>query len=200
MQRSDCKTNKPLEFTREMEGYTIKYLQRHHWRVRRFFEFEDLVQEAHWLFYAWMRDRYSYVDNPAWAMALWKRILATHITELANHQTKCAVEQTESELMVEGEEADYSPLDIQGTTEHFGEFMCDVALLPEDLRGVLEFILLSPSDYLASLEEAWRSSGRRKFLEDTHIFELLGVTKGMTRLEQHFAEASDGNRYEAVHH
>lgn len=71
------------------EGWARNWVRKHFWRVREHFcnDQEDALQECAWLFVACV-DRYgSYVDEPKWMMALFKRIVWAHWHDLAKHAT-----------------------------------------------------------------------------------------------------------------
>lgn len=69
-------------------NWMYAYAKKHYWRVAKWMEFDDLIQDGH---FAWVEvcRRYPHaVDTPAWIMSLFKLCFSDKITDLARGRTK----------------------------------------------------------------------------------------------------------------
>jgi len=69
-----------------MLKYAMKYLARNEWRVRPFYELDDLLQESYLLFLK-LQQRYDF-QNAKHFMAMWKICLRNWLLDLAVIRTK----------------------------------------------------------------------------------------------------------------
>lgn len=74
------------------EGYAVRYLKPNFWRFSRIVgTWADAMSEAAIAYYRCRRKYGAVVENPGHFMALYKTVLFTHFTDLANRSTKDAL-------------------------------------------------------------------------------------------------------------
>ena len=77
------------EWKGAIEGWCVTFIQKNLWRVLPEHDFDDLYQDAYFYFLECCR-RYGTVTEAAHFMALMKRCLWIHVTDLANKRTQRA--------------------------------------------------------------------------------------------------------------
>lgn len=63
-------------------GWLNKYARRHYWRVEKFFELDDLIQEGYYCYY-YVRRRYPHVVDPPHIMTLFKLTFMCSLNDLS---------------------------------------------------------------------------------------------------------------------
>lgn len=165
------------KFEGAIEGYVVNFLSRNFWRVEGYIEREDLMQEARCLFYKLQR-RYSYVDNPAWFMSLFKVAFSNEFHGLSNRRTErmsfeaCSIDDVDSIM------------DWVSNEDNQGLVFVLVEQAPEEVRAVLSLLASAPMELLEEVAGAWKAQGRRKVEGNSHLCELLGYDPKETDLVQ----------------
>lgn len=179
----------PFEGT--LEGFTKKYLNSHGWRLQSAFEFDDLMQEAYIVYLKCKRAYEGKIDNAAWFMGLYKSSLARRVHDLSK-ETTVINELVPLEQSVNGD--DFNLLDVlslvQSETDGYMEIL--KRQMPEELRAVFSFLENAPAPLLASIENAWSGSKKRKAFGVKHLCELCGIdpnTDLISMAREHFSEA-----------
>lgn len=114
-------------------GWLVKAASKHYWRVSRWIDFDDLIQEGHWV-WASMLQRYPTATDAPHRMALFKRMFLSRITDLANKRTRSPDEICISDMF--SGEGDVSPVRAD-------VFLESIAA-PADLRLALPSLLNAP--------------------------------------------------------
>lgn len=167
------------KFEGAIEGYVVNFLRTNFWRVQRSMEFQDCMQEAHWLFLR-LAERYGVLDTPQHFMGLFKRSWHNHFTNLSNTDTKIRVEVSDSQLADDGEDISYSGMleQMVGDTDCTGHVLILLQQAPADVRTVLAFFASAPQDVVESAFSAWRSARRKKEGGNNMLCQLLGFAPG----------------------
>lgn len=167
------------KFEGAIEGYVVNFLRTNYWRVQGSMEFQDCMQEAHYLFLR-LAQRYGVLDTPQHFMALFKRSWHNHFTNLSNTDTKFRVEVSDSQLASEEGDATYISIveSLVGETECSGYLLVLLQQAPSDVRTVLSFFMAAPQEVVESAFSAWRSSRRKKEGGNNMLCQLLGFAPG----------------------
>lgn len=178
------------KFEGAIEGYVVNFLRTNFWRVQGSMEFQDCMQEAHWLFLK-LADRYGVLDTPQHFMGLFKRSWHNHFTNLANLDTKLRVEVSDSSFADDDEGLSYLGLveRLVGDTDCGGYLLVMLQQAPADVKTVISFFALAPQDLVDSAFGAWRTSKRKKEGGNNMLCQLLGFKPGtdaLGRVEAYF--------------
>jgi len=147
--------------------WMFKHAQKNFWRVSRFYEFDDLVQDGY-MCYAICVNRYKDIKTPEHLMSLFKITYINHIHDLATKQSICAEQPV----------ADLPPQLAERLADLVGAE--DVAVLslmmkqaPEPIKQVLQ--LFQNEEKLKILRSAFREreGGRETFNE--RLCKLIGL-------------------------
>lgn len=166
-------------FEGAIEGYVVNFLRTNYWRVQGSMEFQDCMQEAHWLFLK-LADRYGVLDTPQHFMGLFKRSWHNHFTNLSITDTKLRAEVSDSQLVDEAGESTYVRLveQLVGDTDCSGQLLILLQQAPADVRTVLSFFALAPQELVDAAFESWHKSRRKKAGGNNMLCQLLGFSPG----------------------
>jgi len=168
------------KFEGAIEGYVVNFLRTNFWRVQGSMEFQDCMQEAHYLFLR-LADRYGVLDTPQHFMGLFKRAWHNHFTDLSNIDTKLRAEVSESQLSLEEESGmTYISLveRLVGDTDCAGYIAVMLQQAPADVRTVLSFFVVAPQDLVDLTFSSWRKSRRKKEGGNNMLCQVLGFAPG----------------------
>lgn len=131
------------QFDSSVEGYTVKFISRHYWRLRDRMEFEDLMQDARIVFIRCKRNFRYDCPTAGQFMGYYKRALFNHITELCRGTQKAP----EVDLLTdEGQDlAESLAATLIGETDNSGALLVMVSQAPQEVQKILK-ILLNPND------------------------------------------------------
>lgn len=98
-------------FDQGLKGWLIQYAAKHHWRMSSWVDLEDLIQEGYVVF-AFCKDRYYYnptdpsreVRERAHFMALFKRVYASVVSDMARRNQRDIPQMVISQLAIPGTE------------------------------------------------------------------------------------------------
>jgi hypothetical protein len=74
------------EFGGKVYGYAVNFLSRNEWRVRPYWELDDLLQECYIFFVEWML-RYEYEDEVHF-MSVWKMALSQALNDWSSQANR----------------------------------------------------------------------------------------------------------------
>lgn len=139
-----------------IEGFTVKYCDRHQWRVMPELDFDDLYQEAFMLFLR-MVERYPHVVEAKHFMSLYKTALHNMVTNLATHRTR---RQRHETIAVLGHQPDEDRVRAAarnqgtGTNQQLAEVELEMALLeaPDVVKRLVQALEDCEGDELPSYE------------------------------------------------
>lgn len=127
---------------RGVVGYIHRYAKKNHWRVAKWWSYDDLVQEC-LLCYCQARNRYPEVVDPPHFMDLFKRCLISHIGDFLRIQgrhAKHGFSETPMSVMVKvGEDGEFEPVEI-GEPEMATLFTL-IKEAPAEIKTVLEALV-----------------------------------------------------------
>lgn len=161
------------------KAWAAKYVSKNAWRVRWFMDYEDCMQTAAWIFAECVDTYGAKVDNPAWMMSLFQRMLSNEFHTLA---TKCTQERTAEKDFVEIAKEDQT--DVEHETASLSVALKQVS---EELGDVLRVIANAPSEFLdvflmESSDEGWSRRlcrlAKTKKLNDGIVSELRDLVAG----------------------
>lgn len=111
-------------------GWLFRECREHYWRIAKWYEFDDLVQDGA-MVHAKIVARYPDVTDAPHRMALFKRAFKNHVHDLAKKRTRSVVEILETTLGIRLHEIEDVP--------HFQhpDTSPTIATLPGPLQGVL---------------------------------------------------------------
>lgn len=168
------------EWEGPIEGWTVNFLAKHHWKVARTMPREDAMQEAVVVFLR-LRRKYCMRDvdpvtDPPHFMALYKTSWQRHFIDLANADTEDRVctSMPEDHEGVEREQT--------GCTDNDGVLAVMVRQAPREVSMVLALFLNAPQELLDLALNSWRNAGRGRPAESTRINQLLGLPSGYDSL------------------
>lgn len=122
-----------------------KTARANHWRVSRWIDFEDLVQDGYLWYYATVA-RYCYRPRTrAHVMALFKRTFTNYLHDLANYKRRLIDVETAFSLIIEAEDKDNSLREGRVEVSDDGQAASEMFLLaglstaPEPVQRLLTF-------------------------------------------------------------
>ena len=167
------------KFEGAIEGYVVNFLRTNYWRVQRSMEFQDCMQEAHWLFLR-LTDRYRSIDTPQHFMGLFKRSWHNHFTNLSITDTKLRAELSDSHTTTDDDSSSYLGIleTLVGETDCNGQLMIMLQQAPADVRTVLSFFMVAPQELVDAASASWRASRKKKEGGNNMLCQLLGFPPG----------------------
>lgn len=118
----------------EVEGWTIKYVNKHLWRVPGWMDFDDIMGDAR-LFFVICCENYPQVSEQAHFMALYKSCISNHINDMSTKATR----EPDQTLAVDTEDGQVNLAAMLGSVES-DELDVDVRLMLEDAPPVIKKI------------------------------------------------------------
>lgn len=134
-------------------GWTVKTARRNYWRVARWYDLDDLIQDGFMQYYR-IAGKYSHVTERRHLMAIFKLTYMSWITDLANKRTREPEEITSCVLMPGA--ADDTPLWdklVTGEPEQ-ASLRLVLAEAPAPVRAVLS--ILATEEGRARLRSPYR--------------------------------------------
>lgn len=149
-------------FDKGLQGWTVQYAQRHHWKVQQWISLEDLIQEG-MLAYCIAKTRYAdKVENRAHFMSLHKRIFMGMIVDLAKRRTRF-VEAGLAEVCISQitrddrqDEDQYALELLGGGIEGDAELELTLSKASEEVRALVQLVM---SGKLATLDNGRLANG-----------------------------------------
>jgi len=134
--------------------WLLKTVQKNYWRVPKWYEVDDLVQDG-FLHYLRVLRKYQEVRNPAHLMALFKVTFCNHLNDLSNRKTWC----TECNGIDEFAEVLFS--------EGWGEILKVIADAPPEIKRALHVLIIKPGRYAKPSKRLGKNLMRavRQYLE-----------------------------------
>lgn len=151
-------------FKGPIEGYVRNQLKRHLWRVNRHREYEDMMQEAHCVFYH-LKNRYAEVEgmNDPWFMALFVRSFTNVITNISLRDSRNSVEHLAGVFIDEEGNIEECGLEnlmnAMGDPDNEGYYRIYLKQAPSELRSVLSILFNAPQDMLDDVAAAFKTRG-----------------------------------------
>ena len=154
-------------------GWLLRTVTKSYWRVSRWYDLDDLIQEGYSCYYETL-SRYPLAADPPHRMALFKLVFMSRLTDLANKRTKSVSEICESDLtaasLADGHRADAFLETIAADT--------DLALAASSLTSAPQYVkdalaLFTTEEGLARLRSAYRRVRRGKHLTRETLNERL---------------------------
>ena len=149
-----------------------------YWRVSRWYDLDDVIQEGYYAYYYMMR-RYPDIVDPPHRMALFKLVFNSVISNLANQRTRRVDEVCESELLPPPGEPAASFFETVVADPGIGEAAAALARTPQYVKDALA--LLDSGD--ARLRHKARRSGparRRRETLNERLCRLTGYDPSQT--------------------
>jgi len=143
------------KFKGPIEGFVVNYLRKNMWRVSRYLEHEDLMQEARVLFLK-LKERYSEVDgmNDRWFMSLFTRSFSNVITNISLKDSKASVEISYGTTSDESDEVLTHLENLVGDVENGGWYSIILQEAPEEVKMVLSVLMNCPAEVLDSVQKS----------------------------------------------
>lgn len=144
-------------------GWIRKTARQHYWRVARWYDLDDLIQDGVLHYYRILR-RYPDISDKRHLMGLFKRAYHNHLNDLSNDRTR--------QLQLEVLSADISPLeepdfvlehyrDPRPTDSEFSELFMDA---PSWVREVIRMLIEHPRELRKPLR--CRNDGTRETVNE----------------------------------
>ena len=127
-------------------------VRKHHWRVSRWYDLDDLIQEGYFAYYYTVR-HYPKVTHPPHRMALFKLVFNSVICNLANQRTRRIDDICESS-MVSGDEFLTPFLETVAADPDIAEAAAMLATAPKYVRDAVA--LFESKDGLKQLRQKYR--------------------------------------------
>lgn len=160
------------EFKGPIEGYVVNYLKREMWKVSRTQEYEDMMQEA---FYVFLKCKARYedtVNEPQHFMALFKTAWFHHFTNLTIKDT--ARRHEVAGPMKSDEEGEV--IEYMGETNNEGQLAVMLRQAPAEILQVVNLFLNCPQEILDMALASWRGQDRRYIGGGSRkVCQLLGI-------------------------
>lgn len=157
-------------------GYATNYIAKHAWRMPRYMDHDDLMQEARLVFLR-CAARYE-VEEARHFMALFKKALFTEITDLSVKASKCRAEVSST---VEDDDSSWVQREVVGETANAGELVLALRAMPSEVATVVSLFLNAPQELLELAGTAWNSrcrSSKARAGTNAHINKMLGLPEG----------------------
>jgi len=168
------------QFSGEIEGYVTNFLRKNFWRVQASMEYEDAMQESHWLFLK-LADRYSGdVTEPRHFMALFKQALFRHFADLSTMDTGVRSHVLDSQLGEDQDSEEYQGMinAVVGDLDNSGLLMIMLQQAPADISTVLSFFLMAPQELVDGAFASWRNSKKKREGGNKMLCSILGFPQG----------------------
>lgn len=165
-------------FKGEIEGYTVNYLAKNHWKVKSTVPWDDCMQEAQVIFLRCKR-KYTEVSEPAHFMALYKTAWHNNFLDLANENTAYR-----ENVSIGGE--DESPdRHRAGETDNDGALATMIRQAPREIQMVLSLFLSAPQELLDVALAGWRGKDRRmRSGGSKRVNQMLGLPEDRDTLQE----------------
>lgn len=182
-------------------GWMHKFLYKNFWKVEGLLDVDEFIQEGY-LTYCKCRARYGVNLAPAHFMALYKRMLFTHVIDLAKARTKRSPEVCESDIHSDAFAEDYPDtcfFDRYSSTEVSESDVSAVIRVildaPAEIRAVLE-LFITDTDNKAAQKHRKNLDGTR---ETSHQFfcRLTNQDPGMRNIVKRTKDYLRGRMMEA---
>lgn len=157
-------------------GWILKTAKQNYWRVKDFYELDDLVQDG-FLKFEHVRNRYPNVTSKANLMALFKRAYTNHIHDLARRKAKVrACFDNECDLGFSMERLRYTMMPNTSPT---------IALLRPELRALFKALLTDPR----AAEKLARKLDRTRQTTNDFFCRLIGADPSEINLHSALTDA-----------
>lgn len=169
---------------RSARAWLVTVAADHYWRVAHWYEFEDLLQDGHMV---WWRIVFKYETEPerirtrGHLMRLFKTAFLNHIHDLAKNKTVTHVEVRAEDVKPEVEGQEHDVWAKLGCSHDAGEYLRLIAEAPSIIQPLLNAILYGPpSRMLRSLYRVNRDGTRDT--TNSKLCRLVGVDPESTDL------------------
>lgn len=146
------------KFEGPFKGFAVNLCQRSFWRVSQIMEMEDLLQEAYIVFHKCSL-RYDYVEDAPQFMALYKRALTNHITDLSLKNSRARDEHGSA---LQNEDGELVQREHIGELDNDGPLRVMIRQAPHEIKMVLTLMLNAPAEITEALLASWSGTDRRK--------------------------------------
>jgi hypothetical protein len=157
-----------------IEGYTVNFLHKNHWKVARQCEWTDAMQEAYCVFLH-VKRKYPQVNEAKHFMALYKVSLSNRFINLALEDTAMKVEVSAEERNEDDTDWLASSREQIGETDNEGALSIAIKQAPREIQMVLSLLLNAPAEILETAMAGWKSKGKRSAGGSKQIAALLGL-------------------------
>jgi len=151
-------------------GWLAKAARKNYWRVSRWYDLDDVIQEGYAAYYDTIR-RYPDATDPPHRMALFKRVFMSRLHDLANKRTRSVNEVTVSDLChgsVASAEVLFETVALDNDISAAAGML---ATAPQYVRDAIA--LFATEDGLRRLRSAYRKVRRGKYLVRETLNERL---------------------------
>lgn len=139
-------------------GFVKNYLRKHFWRVDRFREMDDVIQDSYELFLI-LKNRYQdKVDNPAWFMALYRVSFVNFITNMSYKNSRSHAEVYQGSLSLNLEDVEVIDFfSIMGDLENNGYSRVLLRQAPSEVKSVINLMLNCPTEMFEAVRDSFFS-------------------------------------------
>lgn len=159
----------------------LKTARSHYWRIAKTYEFEDLVQEGHWLYIKLVR-KYATAKTRAAIMALFKISFLNLISSLNRHESRRENIVYASQLLTDYDDEDSFFGSLIGGEISFSELGAAVNQAPKPLQDLL--VALNDASNLKRLRAPFRIYSDHRETWNDRLCRLTGYDPDVINLSK----------------
>lgn len=159
------------------QKWMIRYARKNYWRVSKWYEFEDLIQDGYMTFYK-CRTRYPNIKDAPHVMAMFKIMFVNHVTSLSNRVSKVPEIHAQDLSRTASEQTIWDIL--LPAADEMGTLYTLLKQAPDDLRDL--FGVLFSDAGIATLRKPSRASDGTRETNNARLCRLVGKDPRSTDL------------------